>query len=311
MKLITILLLFISMLAATQARSAENMRIAILDFKAQGISSKAAKVIANMVRTDMVKMGKFTVVERTQMNEIMKEQGLQMAGCTDENCAIRVGRLISANKILVGEVGKLGTSIIITVRIVDVERGVTEFSEKEKALSNSKLPEAVEKLTAKLSDSIEKAHAIKVPAGYYLRSIVPGWGQFYAGSTAKGWVYAGIFSAACAFSAWAHYDYFIKQRDYKNLAEGLPQSTYDKKHSAAKKAGNLALYSFGIIGAVYIVHWVDVLFFTKNRFKTINTVNGTVALQKEGFFFDIVFKADAVNYSSVDKTTCVTFGYRF
>ena len=56
-----------------------------------------------------VNTGLFTVGERGEMDSILKEQGFQASGCTDIECAVKIGKLLSANKMLVGEIGKLGT----------------------------------------------------------------------------------------------------------------------------------------------------------------------------------------------------------
>jgi len=62
-----------------------------------------------------------------------------------------VGKLISARKILIGSASALGDSIMLNVRIVDVEKGVAEFASKQKADSESSLDIAVETLVRNLS----------------------------------------------------------------------------------------------------------------------------------------------------------------
>ena len=74
----------------------DRMRIAILDFQADGVSKSIARRISELIRTEMINTGKYIVIERNQMNIILKEQGLQQTGCTDENCAVQVGKLLSA-----------------------------------------------------------------------------------------------------------------------------------------------------------------------------------------------------------------------
>ncbi|MFC1669260.1 CsgG/HfaB family protein [Spirochaetota bacterium] len=146
---------------------AKKMRIAIIDFKAKGIPKSDAVKVSELVRNELINTGKFTVIERAQMKEILKEQGFQQTGCTDVSCAVKVGKLLSAKKILVGTVMKLGRKIIITGRIVDVEKGVAEFSEKGKARSNDDLDIAVENFAAKLSRKIgggESSHTFYRPS---------------------------------------------------------------------------------------------------------------------------------------------------
>lgn len=131
------------------------MIIAVLDLKAVGVSDKTAKTVSSMLRTDMVNTGRFKVVERSQMDTILREQGFQKTGCTDQDCAIQLGKLMSAKKILIGEVITLGRSIIMNVRIIDVEKGLSEYAARDKAPSVDALDNTITRITKKLSERIE------------------------------------------------------------------------------------------------------------------------------------------------------------
>lgn len=114
----------------------EKMKIAVIDFKADGVSEQITRVVSNMIRNRFINSGKFVVLERGQMDEILKAQSLDQLGCTDSSCAVEIGKLLSARKIMVGELSSLGgTKILINIRIVDVEKGISEYSEEEKSTS--------------------------------------------------------------------------------------------------------------------------------------------------------------------------------
>ena len=43
--------------------------------------------------------GCFRVIERTEMDNILREQGFQKSGaCDDENCLVEVGQLLGVNR---------------------------------------------------------------------------------------------------------------------------------------------------------------------------------------------------------------------
>ncbi len=149
-----ILISLILLIFAFRGYSAEKMRIAIMDLEPKDISVSDAAKISELIRNEIINTGKYTVIERAQMNQILNEQGLQKTGCTDISCAVEVGRIMNANKMLVGSVMKLGSKIIITGRIVDVEKGVAEFSEKGTAPDQDSLSEAVSDFVTKLSNRI-------------------------------------------------------------------------------------------------------------------------------------------------------------
>ncbi len=64
------------------------------------------------------------------MDMLLKEHGFAQLGVTDETSAVKVGKLLAAQKILIGTAMKLGESIIITGRVVDIERGIAERGAK-------------------------------------------------------------------------------------------------------------------------------------------------------------------------------------
>ena len=86
------------------------MRIAVLQFTSSCVSEQTALTVSDILRSELVKTGKFTVIERKEMGNILKEQSFQLTGCSDVECAVQVGKLLSARKILVGSVSKLGES---------------------------------------------------------------------------------------------------------------------------------------------------------------------------------------------------------
>ncbi len=134
--------------------ASEKMRIAIIDFTAQDIARTEAAKVSELIRNEMINTGEFTIVERAQMGAILNEQGLQQTGCTDVSCAVEIGKMLSTRKIIVGTVMKMGDSIIITGRLVDVEKGIAEFSEKAVAKSRNGLYVTIEKFVNKLTKRI-------------------------------------------------------------------------------------------------------------------------------------------------------------
>ena len=133
--------------------SPENaIRVAVMDFRANGISQLIASNISELVRNELIIMGNFIVLERSQVDQILKEQGFQMTGCTETSCAVKVGQMLSAKKILVGTVMKMGNKIVISGRIVDVEKGVGERAANQSASSTDELDEAAGKF-ARMLDS--------------------------------------------------------------------------------------------------------------------------------------------------------------
>ena len=81
-------------------------------------------ILTARLRAELVDTGRFTVIERERMNEILEEQGFQQTlVCATDACAIELGRLTGASGIVAGTVGKLGATYTVTVRLINVETG--------------------------------------------------------------------------------------------------------------------------------------------------------------------------------------------
>ncbi|MBI4976951.1 MAG: hypothetical protein HZC28_05680 [Spirochaetes bacterium] len=132
------------LLAAVSFAQDQKMRIAIMELTpSSGVSADVGSSVSELMRTEMFNTGLFRVVEREQMDKIMKEQALQSTGCTDTECAVQVGKLLAVDRMLVGKISKLGTKFIINARIINVERGEMEFAEKATVESENDLDRAV------------------------------------------------------------------------------------------------------------------------------------------------------------------------
>ncbi len=89
-----ILFVFAVILVTQIPCRAEKMQVAVLDLNPKAVSKILAGAVTDMIRSEMVKTGLYTIIERTRMDEILKEQALQMTGCTDQTCAVKIGKLL-------------------------------------------------------------------------------------------------------------------------------------------------------------------------------------------------------------------------
>ncbi len=97
--------------------------IAVLDLDGRGISAIEAATLTDRLRSELVKTGAVTVVERGQMQTILAEQDFQMAGCTSDECAVEIGQMLGVTMMYSGSIGKIGATYTVDVRGVSVETG--------------------------------------------------------------------------------------------------------------------------------------------------------------------------------------------
>ncbi len=119
---IMVIFLFVFLFSGL-ASAQDKTAVAVLDLKGIGLSAQDVEIISSRVRTELVQTNRFTVVEREKMKEILDEQGLQLSGCTNDECVVQAGRLLGVKQMVAGEVGKIGQMYTLTLRLIDVESG--------------------------------------------------------------------------------------------------------------------------------------------------------------------------------------------
>ena len=125
-----LLLYFTLLLFIANAFGNSVYRIAVSELDAKGVPSDDASIITEFLRNDLYSTGKFSVLERSKMKEILEEIAFQQTGCTTAECAVEIGRILNVEKMIVGSVSKLGNTYYVNIRFVDVQSGVIEFADK-------------------------------------------------------------------------------------------------------------------------------------------------------------------------------------
>jgi hypothetical protein len=104
--------------------SQEKPVVTVLPFDtSSGISKDEAKVISQRFETAIYKTNAYTLVEQQNAEQILEAQEYSLSDCTDQSCAVAIGKLLSADNIFIGTVSKLGSSYILTIKLVDIETG--------------------------------------------------------------------------------------------------------------------------------------------------------------------------------------------
>ena len=96
------------------AAAGDKPRIAVLEFKNKAENqwwyNGGAAAAQDVLVTELVKSGKFRVVEREQLEALMQEKNLSLSGDVDPKTAVRVGKLLGVNYILTGSVTEYGNT---------------------------------------------------------------------------------------------------------------------------------------------------------------------------------------------------------
>lgn len=112
---------------------AKGASLAIMNLQAQGIDPGTANLISDIMATEIKNTGHFRLIERSQMESILKEQSAQVSGlttCTEASCAVELGKLLNVEYLMIGTVGNLGSKIVVNLRLVNVETAEIAYAEK-------------------------------------------------------------------------------------------------------------------------------------------------------------------------------------
>ena len=126
-------------------------RIGVIDFenKTKYGEARLGNSATDILITELVKSGKFIVVERDKIHKLMEEQKLGMTGAIDPNTAAKVGRILGLNAIVTGSVSQFGVrtegseyivtqskrqvaEVTVDIRVVDVETGQVLYADSGK-----------------------------------------------------------------------------------------------------------------------------------------------------------------------------------
>lgn len=135
----------------------ERMNLAVLPFDNKGVSKDLGEVVLDKMITALVNKNRFKVIERAQLEKILKEQQLGQSGIIDASTAAQIGKGIGVDGIVIGSVtqSKNG-SISIDARMIDTESAA--IIEAHDAYSGSgdiqSVKNAIENLANKISEGL-------------------------------------------------------------------------------------------------------------------------------------------------------------
>lgn len=99
---------------AFAADKSTKPRLAVLEFKNKADNqwwySGGGEAAQDVFVTELVKSGKFRVVEREQLAALMQEKNLTLSGDVDPATAVKIGKLLGVNYLLTGAVTEYGNT---------------------------------------------------------------------------------------------------------------------------------------------------------------------------------------------------------
>ena len=212
--------------------------IAVSKFDAMGIDTIKIAAITNKIINELIQIKKYNVLQRSNIEKILKEQKFQYSDCTDISCAVEFGMLVGADMIVIGSMSKIGDIYNIDAKLINVESGQifesSSFSSStiEELLLNGTTIIANElcgfksiiQLQSDDKNIIEGQQdkikpSFKSPGKALLYSgVLPGMGQVYMGNWMRALLFVSI--DAAAIGTWYHNNNLAedKKKEYSYYA---------------------------------------------------------------------------------------------
>ena len=100
-----------------------NRKIAVIPFNyVDGESSSAGVIVSERIITQLVNQNVFEVVERAQLEKVLKELNLQSSGIMDEQTTKQIGKMLGVEAIITGSlIAKKQGSVEVNARLISTE----------------------------------------------------------------------------------------------------------------------------------------------------------------------------------------------
>lgn len=132
-----------------------QLKIAVLDFKAGvGVAQSEVDGIADMLNTFMFSPQDFILIERTQINKVIQEQGFQASVLTESEM-IKIGQILNVQKIIIGTINDVRDQYNIDIRAIDVQTGSTVGTAGEMWAKGTSYRDVMKKIAATLLSQIK------------------------------------------------------------------------------------------------------------------------------------------------------------
>jgi len=124
-------LVFLSMPVLHSAEE-EKDRLLVIPLKAlSGIRKDEAILLSDLLSIELHNSGRFTILNRDDMKAVLDEKEFELAmGCDDNVCLLENVSKLAVNKIVAGNIGKLGRKYFISIRMIN-EDGENEVMASE------------------------------------------------------------------------------------------------------------------------------------------------------------------------------------
>jgi len=138
------------------------VRMAIFDVDVlQGVDIEGPAV-TDQLNAMLSELPQVTVVNRDQIEKVAEEHQIALSGLVETSSAVRIGKFLSAQYVVVGRASKIGQTFYLVLKIVDVET-TQQTTVSAKAPVENGFEVVLERLGAPLAENVRRLQRPSLP----------------------------------------------------------------------------------------------------------------------------------------------------
>jgi hypothetical protein len=107
------------------ATAGGKITLAVAEFENLGLAGYEASLLSDLFAAALLDTGAFRVADRQELGKVLDEQQLQLSDLVAGEGAVKIGQILAARYLATGSLGSLGSTYVVTLKVLDVETGET------------------------------------------------------------------------------------------------------------------------------------------------------------------------------------------
>ncbi len=127
MKYFVIIYLFFLSLSLF-SEEVKKIKVSVMDLKAEiGVDSRVVNLLYEVILSEFQKYSNVSIISKSDITSMIQHEAQkEILGCNEDSCMAEIGGALGVDKIVLGNVGQIGTSFIITLKLADVKNATVE-----------------------------------------------------------------------------------------------------------------------------------------------------------------------------------------
>ncbi len=153
MKTIRIFSALVILLTCGMLAAEEKPVVTLIPFSGEKVEAEEQHSFDDYFQDALFQTGAMQLVEREKLNKVLAEQALGQTGITDRQ-AVKVGKVLGAQKVVLGSLRKVGNEYVISAKIVRADSAAIEATATATASGSKNFKEAAQKLATDLTGQV-------------------------------------------------------------------------------------------------------------------------------------------------------------